>query len=38
MQPATTRYNASLGAEDRAICDLLAREIDRAHRPCHPAI
>jgi hypothetical protein len=30
VRPDTTRYNASLTPENRAICDLLAREIDRA--------
>lgn len=29
MHPDTAKYNESLGPEDRAICDRLAREIDR---------
>jgi hypothetical protein len=29
MNPDTARYNASRKPEDRRICDLLAREIDR---------
>ena len=30
MHPDTTKYNASLGAKEREIFDLLAREIDQA--------
>jgi hypothetical protein len=30
MHADTLKYHRSLGASDRAICDLLAREIDRA--------
>jgi hypothetical protein len=30
MHPDTAKYNKALGAEDREICNLLAREIDRA--------
>ncbi len=30
MQPDTRDYNAALGSSDRAICDLLAIEIERA--------
>src|SRR5688572_21358263 len=29
MQPDTAKYNKALEAEDRAICDLLAAEIDK---------
>lgn len=29
MHPDTVKYNQALAAEDRKICDLLAREIDR---------
>ncbi len=29
MQPETRQYNATQSPEDRKICDLLAREIDR---------
>ncbi len=32
MQAETAAYNAALAAEERAICDLLAREIDQ-HLP-----
>ena len=30
MHPDTVNYNKSLGPQDRAICKLLAREIDQA--------
>jgi hypothetical protein len=30
MQPVTAEYNASLGPQDRDICNLLARAIDQA--------
>jgi hypothetical protein len=30
MHPQTTDYNAAQAAEDQRICELLAREIDRA--------
>lgn len=30
MHPDTTAYNAAQAPDDRATCDLLAREIDRA--------
>jgi hypothetical protein len=30
MHPDTAKYNKALGKSDRAICDLLAREIDEA--------
>ena len=30
MHPDTLKYNASLGPQDRDICNLLAREIDEA--------
>ena len=30
MHPDTLKYNESLGPQDRDICNLLAREIDRA--------
>ncbi len=29
MHPETTKYNKALGPDERAICDLLAAEIDR---------
>jgi hypothetical protein len=29
MNPDTARYNQSLAPEDRALCDLLAKEIDK---------
>lgn len=32
MHPETVKYNEALAPEDREICDLLAREIDR-HLP-----
>jgi hypothetical protein len=30
MHPDTTRYNGALATADRELCDLLAREIERA--------